>query len=151
MEAWGVNFILSVLTRVIVSVADLPKPVPVGADPPMHSDWKFLAITRMLKSSFNGHAFTSFILCYSQAELNSGESYYTLKFGKDPARLRARVVKLDGIPLKQLISEQKKKLVENEKSLESLMRTQRRDPKNRVIREQMIKSCQDMIHFYESF
>ena len=112
-ESMWTNFSLTILGRVILSIADLKKPVTPGEDPPMFTNWKFVGITRILKSSFNGMAFTSFILCFSQTPSNSGETYYTMKFGLDPARLDAIVIKPKARSLKSMIDEQKKLLIEN--------------------------------------
>ena len=75
LEAVMINYSLLVFARVIFAVTGLKKPIENGAKIPDKTSWKETAITRILKSSFNGTAFSSFLFCLSQAESNSGESF----------------------------------------------------------------------------
>jgi len=56
----------------------LKKPLTGGDKLPDGVGWKEINITRILKSSFNGYAYTGFILCISQCEQNGGETFYTM-------------------------------------------------------------------------
>jgi len=75
LEAVMINYSLLVFARVIFAVTGLKKPIENGAKIPDKTSWKETAITRILKSSFNGTAFSSFLFCLSQAESNSAESF----------------------------------------------------------------------------
>jgi hypothetical protein len=57
------------------------KIVTGGQEIPKSCGWKESTITQMMKSCFDGTAFSSFILCISTSDKNSGESFYTLKLG----------------------------------------------------------------------
>jgi len=55
--------------------------------------WKESTITKMMKSCFDGTAFSSFIICISQSPANSGESHLALKFGESSSKLKTNVTK----------------------------------------------------------
>ena len=55
--------------------------------------WKESTITRMMKSCFDGTAFSSFIICISTAEKNAGESHCAMKFGLAASKLKSRITK----------------------------------------------------------
>lgn len=65
LEAIMINYSLTVFARVIFAVTNLKKPLVHGAKIPDKTCWKETAITRILKTSFNGHAFSSFLFCIS--------------------------------------------------------------------------------------
>jgi len=65
-------------------------------------------------------AFTSFILCLSQAEQNSGESHYTMEFGKFPAKMKTNVIKHKPKKLTALIEDTKKEIKECTEKLQQL-------------------------------
>ena len=88
------NYTLTVLARVISNIGDLKKPLTGGEKIPDGLCWKETPITRILKSSFNGSAFTSFMFCMSQADRNGGESWCTMKFAENCAKLKANVAKI---------------------------------------------------------
>lgn len=65
MIAIGTNFSLSTLNRVIVNVAAFKKPVTGGEKLPDGCQWKEINVTRLLKTSWSGYAFTGFVLAVS--------------------------------------------------------------------------------------
>ena len=65
IQAMGTNFSLSTFTRVLGNVTNLKKPITGGEKLPDGVGWKEINITRVLKSSFSGYAFSGFILCLS--------------------------------------------------------------------------------------
>ena len=65
VELIMINWSLTVFARVMFSVGNLKKPIERGAEVPVKTCWKETAITRMLKTSFNGLAFSSFLFCMS--------------------------------------------------------------------------------------
>ena len=79
IQAIGTNFSLTTFNKVLNNVTNLKKPLTGGDKLPDGVGWKEINITRILKSSFNGYAYTGFILCISQCEQNGGETFYTMQ------------------------------------------------------------------------
>ena len=69
------------------------KPVTGGDGLHKTIEWKGSTITKMMKSCFDGTAFSSFIICISTAEKNSGESHHAMKFGQAAASLKSNVTR----------------------------------------------------------
>ena len=105
-EAIMINYSLTVFARVIFSVTNLKKPIERGGEIPTKTCWKETSITRMLKSSFNGLAFSSFLFCLSPAENNSGESWSTTLFAEQCAILKTKVTRPKDIKISAAISEE---------------------------------------------
>ena len=59
------NWTLYELTRSLNSVIDLKKPLTGGEEIPRGVVWKMFSLSRLLKASYNGAAFTSSIFCIS--------------------------------------------------------------------------------------
>ena len=59
----------------------------------------------MMKSCFDGTAFSSFILCISTADSNSGETFHTCKFGEAAAGLKSKVTKPKKLTSKKQIED----------------------------------------------
>ena len=70
-------------TKVVTGGQPLPKDIP----------WKESTITKIMKSCFDGTAFSSFIICISTADKNSGEAYHSCKFGAAAAGLKSKITK----------------------------------------------------------
>jgi hypothetical protein len=120
LEAVMINYSLLVFARVIFAVTGLKKPIENGAKIPDKTSWKETAIMRILKSSFNGTAFSSFLFCLSQAESNSGESFQTMNFAESCSILKTKITRPKSIKIKQNIEEEEKALLLDEKQLEKL-------------------------------
>mmetsp|Transcript_6854 Transcript_6854/g.11063 ORF Transcript_6854/g.11063 Transcript_6854/m.11063 type:complete len:195 (-) Transcript_6854:22-606(-) len=147
MEAAMTNYSLYVLQRVISAITLLPKPTRDGKDIPNSTCWKEHAITRILKESFNGRAFTSMIFPLSQAVSNSGESYHTMDFGKGASKLSNFITKPPAKKLSALIEAEKKGKVEHETTLAKLRETARIDNMAIMNRKLRAKGCDNMITF----
>jgi hypothetical protein len=65
MIAIGTNFSLTTLNRVIGNVGSFKKPITGGEKLPDGCQWKEINVTRLLKTSFCGYAFTAFVLAIS--------------------------------------------------------------------------------------
>lgn len=87
-----VNFSITTFTRVLEAMGRM-KTVTGGLDLPKDVPWKESTITKIMKSCFDGTAFSSFILCVSTADKNSGETFHTCKFGQAAAGLKSKVTK----------------------------------------------------------
>jgi hypothetical protein len=66
LEAIITNFSLTLLARVVGNIAALKKPLTGGEKIPDSTCYKESAITRILKNSWDGTAFTIFLFCLSQ-------------------------------------------------------------------------------------
>lgn len=87
----GTNFSLSTLARVLGNVGNFKKPITGGEKLPDGCQWKEINITRMIKESFSGYAFTGFVLAVSQHPKNGGETFYTMEFAQLCNKLRANI------------------------------------------------------------
>ena len=65
MEAICTNYSLTVFARVMGNVGTMKKTLTGGEPIPAGLCWKETPITRILKNTFNGGAFTSFMFCIS--------------------------------------------------------------------------------------
>lgn len=119
-EAIMINYSLTVFARVIFGVTNLKKPIENGAKIPDKTCWKETAITRILKTSFNGQAFSSFLFCISQAESNSGESWSTMNFAEQCSILKTKITRPKPIKIKANIDEEEKAMAIDKKQLEKL-------------------------------
>jgi hypothetical protein len=109
-EGIMINYSLTVFARVIFSVTNLKKPIERGGEIPTKTCWKETSITRMLKSSFNGLAFSSFLFCLSQAESNGGESWSTTQFAKECSILKTKVTRPKDVKISAAIAEEKENI-----------------------------------------
>ena len=71
----------------------MKKPLTGGEPIPNTILWKANAIGLLLKSSWNGLAFTCFIFCVSQHEKNGREGFCSMELAQDCAKIRANVTK----------------------------------------------------------
>ena len=85
-----VNISITTFTRVLETMSRM-KTVTGGQDLPKTCPWKESTITKIMKSCFDGTAFSSFILCLSTADKNSGEAYHTCKFGAAAGGLKSKI------------------------------------------------------------
>lgn len=105
-QAWMINFTLSIFARAVLAVGELKKPLTGGEKlPPSCSVWKETGITKTLKDSFNGMAFTSIMICLSGHPANGGESFATLQFADNCKKMRANIVKPKQLSMPALIKE----------------------------------------------
>ena len=93
LEAIFTNIGLLELAKVVGNVTKLKKPLTGGDKLPDGVDWKQHAITRLIKSSFEGLAFTCLIFCVSQHEKNGREGYNSMEMAQVFSKLRCNVVK----------------------------------------------------------
>ena len=107
------NYALISLSRIIRHMISMKKVVTGGEEIPPGSCWKEMCLTRVLKSTFNGMAFTVFVYCVSQAEANGGETWCTLDFAKECHKLTTRVVKTKGVPIESLLKRHLTEKAEN--------------------------------------
>ena len=135
MEAIITNMGLLEFAKVVKCVADLKKPM-TGGEEISHkvTGWKSIGISRIMKSSWNGLAFTCFIFCLSQHEKNGRECFCSMELAKDCARIRANVVRPKPFNLNKYIKNIEKEIVEDGKRLEVLENSARADPQARIFR-----------------
>ena len=103
LEAIVTNYSLTILARVVGNMAALKKPLTGGQKIPESTFYKESAITRILKNSWDGTAFTIFLFCLSQAERNGGESWCTMEFAERCSKLKANVTRPKPYKLKDLM------------------------------------------------
>ena len=120
-EAIMINYSLTVFARVIFGVTNLPKPIMNGGKIPDKTCWKETAITRILKTSFNGQAFSSFLFCISQAESNSGESWSTMNFAEQCSILKTKITRTKPIKIKANIANEENAMAADKKQLDKLV------------------------------
>lgn len=113
-QACYINFSITTFTRVLEQMSRM-KPVTGGQDLDKTISWKESTITKMMKSCFDGTAFSSFLVCISTAEKNSGESYHAMKFGHAASKLKSNVTKPKLIGIKTKIRDQTAELAKIEK------------------------------------
>mmetsp|Transcript_4879 Transcript_4879/g.8360 ORF Transcript_4879/g.8360 Transcript_4879/m.8360 type:complete len:161 (+) Transcript_4879:166-648(+) len=97
------NVSLTTMTRVIHNISLLPKPIKAGDALPAGTQWKETAITRIIKSSFNGLALTAFIINVSQIEDNGSETWCAMNFGQRTSKLKTDVSKPPSTTVKKFI------------------------------------------------
>lgn len=124
-EGIFINWSLTVFSRVIFAVTNLKKPIERGAEIPVKTCWKETAITRILKSSFNGLAFSSFLFCMSQAEANSGESWATLLFAEQCSILKTKVTRPRDIKISAMIAEESAAIKKDEDQIVRMKKSKR--------------------------
>lgn len=115
-----INMTLTCFAKVVDQMQDLKKPITDGKQIPRHITWKQVVITRVLKHSFNGMAFTTFIFCCSQHEHNSGESWCTCTFSKGCAKLKSKVRRPKPVSIKNMIKEKEALIKSNSAAIERL-------------------------------
>ena len=106
MQYWegvATNWSLYELTRSIYSVIDLKKPLTGGEEIPKEALWKRFPISRLLKASYNGSAFTSSIFCISQHPKNGGETFHSVQMGEHFSKLKSNVTRGKDKSIKGLI------------------------------------------------
>jgi hypothetical protein len=119
MIAIGTNFSLSTLARVITNVGNFKKPITGGEKLPDGCQWKEINVTRLLKTSFSGYAFTGFLLACSQHPKNGGETFYTMQFAEICNKMRANVKRPPPFNLNEALKKHTEKLKEHQKGLEN--------------------------------
>lgn len=65
LQATYVNFSITTFAKVLNLMAGENKTITGGQDIPKTVSWKESTITKMMKSCFDGTAFSSFIICVS--------------------------------------------------------------------------------------
>lgn len=103
LEAVITNYSLTVLARVVGQIAELKKPLTGGEKIPEKTYYKESGITRILKNSWNGTAFTIFLFCLSQHERNGGESWSTMEFAERCSKLKANVTRPKPFKVSELV------------------------------------------------
>lgn len=145
LEAIMTNYSLTVLARVVGNIASLKKPLTGGEVIPNSTQWKEVAITRVLRSSFDGSAFTCFIIAVSQAQRNGGESWCSMQFAERCSKLRAYVTKPKPQNIAATIKKYEGTIVADTHTLINLRSSPRMDPNAITFRGQMIEYAQTMI------
>lgn len=84
---------LTNFAKVVDAITHLKKPITDGGAIPGNVTWKETIITRTIRESFNGLAFTNFIFCVSQQDYNGGESWCTIKFAQNCSKMKSKVCK----------------------------------------------------------
>ena len=79
--------------RVIDNVTRLKKLLTGGETIPNNTGWKESPLTQILRSSFDGTAFTVFIFCLSSSNENGGESWCSMEFADRVQKLKSNVQK----------------------------------------------------------
>lgn len=103
------NFSILQFTRVLEVISRMGT-LTGGAPIPPGVPWKEVPITQIMKSSFDGSAFTSFILCVSQHEKNTSESWYTMRFGQAASRLKSNVSKPKAHNLERMMRDREREM-----------------------------------------
>ena len=92
----------------------------------------------MLKSSLNGLAFTTFIICISQHQANGGESFCAMEFATLCSKLRCNVKKPKPKNIDMLIKAAENDLALCTKTLKNLEAAPRQEPTAKIFQKQMI-------------
>lgn len=113
MAAMGImiNMTLTNFAKVVDSVTTLKKPITDGAELPKSIMWKEAFVSRVIKESFNGLAFTNFVFCASQEEYNGGESWCTIKFAQNCAKMKSKVCRPKPLDIAALIKKNEAEIV----------------------------------------
>jgi hypothetical protein len=90
-EAIQTNFSLLSLSKVISNISNLKKPLVGGEKVPDGSSYKEMPLTRILKSMFDGSAFSIFVFCLSSHARNGGESFCTMEFADKCNKLKVGI------------------------------------------------------------
>lgn len=112
-EAILINYSLTVFSRVSLEISKLKKPIVNGGEIPNKTCWKETAVTRILKESYNGLAFSSFLFCLSQAKKNSGESWSTICFAEKCQVLKTKTSRPKMVKVTNLIQGEEKAIKDN--------------------------------------
>lgn len=113
-QATYINFSITTFTRVLEQMSRM-KPVTGGDGLHKTIEWKGSTITKMMKSCFDGTAFSSFIICISTADKNAGESYHAMKFGHAASKLKSHVTLPKPIDIEKEIMATEQALAKHEK------------------------------------
>ena len=79
------------LAKVIANISNLKKPLVGGEKVPDGSSYKEMPLTRILKSMFDGSAYSIFVFCLSSHPRNGGESYSTMEFAEKCYKLKVGI------------------------------------------------------------
>jgi hypothetical protein len=91
-------------------VCALKKPLTGGEEIPKSVRWVKFPLSRMLKATFTGAAFTSSIFCVSQHPMNGGQTFYTIDFGEHFSKLRSNVTRGKDKSISNLIKTHQKQI-----------------------------------------
>lgn len=148
-EGIMINWSLTVFARVIFAITNLKKPIERGGEIPVKTCWKETAISRMLKSSFNGMAFSTFLFCLSQAEANSGESFSTTLFAEQCAILKTKVTRPKDVKLELKIAEEETEIKNDIAQIAKMNKGTKKNQKYIQFRKDKINAHKFYISVYE--
>jgi hypothetical protein len=81
MEGIMTNFSLLTVTKCILALKELKRPMENGEKMPKTVPWREMFLTRVfMRPAFNGRAYAVFNFCISQHQLNSGETWCAMEF-----------------------------------------------------------------------
>ena len=80
--------------KVISNISHMKKPLIGGEKIPDGTSWKEFPLTRILKSMFDGSAYSTFVFCMSQHPRNGGESYSTMEFSNHCNNMKVGIKRL---------------------------------------------------------
>ena len=98
----------------------MKKPLVGGEKVPDGSSWKEMPLTRILKSMFDGSAFSIFVFCLSSHSRNAGESHSTMEFADKCTKLKSGVNRLPPKNLEKWTKELQKEIDVQKKALEEI-------------------------------
>ena len=133
-EAIMTNLGLLELQKVVNHVTALKKPLTGGETLPNSVGWKATAITKLIKSSFNGGAFTCLIFCISQHEKNGREGFNSMEVAQSFSKLKCNVTKPKPFDFDKFVKDTETELASDRKKLEELEDSNRNDAKARLRR-----------------
>jgi len=114
------NFSLLIFSKIISNISNLKKPLVGGEKIPDGSSYKEIPLSRVLKSMFDGSAFSIFVICISSHPRNGGESFSTMEFADKSKKLKTGVKRLPPKNLEKFKASLQKEIDEQSKALEDI-------------------------------
>ena len=127
-----------IFAGVIAQIISMKKPLTGGETLPNHTRWKETTITKVLRSTFNGGAFTTFVFCLSQAKKNGGEGYATMKLAEMCSKIRTNVTRPKPFKYDKMVQEFTNSMEKDKQTIKAVEKTNRKDPTAIILRENMI-------------
>jgi hypothetical protein len=113
------NFSLLTLTKVVLALNKLKKPLEDGEEIPKSVPYKEFYLTRtFMRPCLHGRAYAIFNLCISKDERNSGETWCGMEFADKVKNLQSVIRQEPMRNTKKVIAELEAYIKKNEKELE---------------------------------
>ena len=95
----------------------MKKPLVGGEKVPDGTSYKEMPLTRILKSMFDGSAYSIFVFCLSKHSRNGGESYSTMEFADKCTKLKTHIKRMPPKNLENWSKQLQKEIDEQDKAL----------------------------------